>query len=54
MANKPANFFQAVKNELARGLAVSEAILRAKQKHPHLYEAYLRLGAAPDERFLDR
>jgi len=51
---KPKNFFEAVRQEMEKGLAIPEAIRIAKEKTPHLYEAFLRLGGLPDERFLNR
>jgi type II secretory pathway component PulF len=49
---KPKTFFEAVRAEMARGLAIHEAIRICKEKFPNLYQAFLKMGGRPDERFV--
>jgi hypothetical protein len=49
---KPKTFVAAVNQELARGLALPEAIRAAKEKNFHLYrDFHVRYGGQPDPRF---
>jgi hypothetical protein len=52
MKEKPKSFIEAVKQELARGLAMPEAVRCAKEKYPHLYTRHIIVdGGQPDPRF---